>query len=130
MDKIEALETYNRKDNLIFSGQDLSAISFADALNTEESSHASSSSAEKIILKMCNEKLNVPVTPADITIAHRLKSQANTQNSSPIIVRFRSRKIRDTVFAAKNCSRPTSKRSILTKILLVKHHNYSDALDK
>lgn len=101
--KIDALEAYNRRDNIIISG--LPVASFAEIATTTDQSggggeeeHAADT--ERSVLALCQE-LQVPLSPADISIAHRLKKKPNNPGPAAVIVRFTSRKAREMVYAAR-----------------------------
>jgi len=80
------------------------AATVADHAN-ENVMHENSEITEKPVLALCLNQLKVNVTPADISVAHRLgkprQRQQGTNVSSgpppppPIIVRFTNRKARD-----------------------------------
>lgn len=96
--RIEALEQYTRRDNLLITG--LPVESAADAATSDDGQQ--NVTLEKSILKLFNDQLGVPVKPSDISIAHRLKKR-NLQDPSPpiTIVRFANRKTRDAVYSAR-----------------------------
>ena len=106
--KIDELEAYNRRDNIIISG--LPLTSFAEAASvaaSDESAAAASPSTiehaaatEKSVLALC-QQLRVSVAPSDSSIAHRLPKKGNDTRPPPVIVRFTSRKVRNTVYAAR-----------------------------
>ena len=101
--RIEALESYNRRDNLLISG--LPVESFAEAASTAtapEELDTPSQSVEQSVLKLFNNQLGVPIKPADISIAHRLGKRNNRDPGPPVtIVRFATRKAREAVYAAR-----------------------------
>ena len=99
--KLDDLEAYNRRDNLIIAG--LPPASYAEASPGESEPTAVSgehaNATEELVLALC-QKLQVPITSADISIAHRLKSR-NAQEPPPVIIRFATRKARDTMYSAR-----------------------------
>lgn len=102
--KIDALEAYNRRDNIIISG--LPVASYAESATANDQSgrggeeeHAAET--ERSVLALCQE-LQVPLSPADISIAHRLQKKRNNQGPAAIIVRFTNRKAREMVYAARH----------------------------
>lgn len=110
--QINELNTYSRRDNLMFYG--LKVTSYADAASvTRDNSNTAvpvdlrenNSRLVQEILNICNNTLNVPITTSDISVAHRVGSSSSASNSSqsspPIVVRFTSRRARDNVFAAR-----------------------------
>jgi len=103
--KIDGLESYNRRDNLIVTGLPLKTA--AEAVSTTAVSGNRSQVSEhslvteETVLRLFNTKLNVPVTTSDISIAHRLKISGNARGPPAVIVRFSNRKARDSVYAAR-----------------------------
>jgi len=98
--KIDSLEGYNRRDNLLISG--LPVTSFAEAASvasTRNNELESSAQTEVAVLELFNQQLGVPIVKQDISIAHRLKP--NRQGPPVVIVRFTSRRARESVFAAR-----------------------------
>lgn len=96
--RIEALEQYTRRDNLLITGLPIESV--ADAATAGEDQP--NALLEKSILKLFNDQLGVPVKPSDISIAHRIKKR-NLQDSLPpmTIVRFSNRKTREAVYSAR-----------------------------
>ena len=120
-------QSYSRLDNLIFYG--LECQSYADAAAGRgegegereygDPSGEASITAEESVIKLCCDKLGVPVAPSDISIAHHLGGRKSSKTSKkggertvvaggarakndepnetptaqPIIVRFTSRKL-------------------------------------
>ena len=101
--RLEDTEIYSRAHDLIIRGlpegsyaeRATASASEADPLPVE-----SHTAVEASILALCNDRLDVTVTPRDISVAHRLKSGKNDAHR-PIIVRFASRRMRDEVLRAK-----------------------------
>ena len=105
-EEVEELSAYSRCDNLIFHG--LRATSYADASSTilpsasattpgsasNVPSEPSNRAAELAVIRLANEKLDVPLVSSDISVALRLRSQE-------VIVRFTNRKIRNDIYAAR-----------------------------
>ena len=108
-ERIEALETYSRRDNLLITGMpnETYADSAATTAGRDDESQPSQS-VEQSVLKLFNQQLGVHVTPSDISIAHRIKKRHN--NSPPItIVKFTNRKAREAVYSARrNLRKPGS----------------------
>ena len=99
--RIEALETYTRRDNLLITGLPIDSYAEAGVTNTNAEA-APSQSVEQSVLKVFNEKLGVPITSADISVAHRLKKRNPTDSRPPVtIVRFTNRKAREAVYGAR-----------------------------
>ena len=104
--RIDELEAYNRRENLIFCGLELAnaaeTASVPDESSTDrsgENEHAAVT--EGVVLALCREKLGVQLTPADISIAHRLRKAPRSKGPAPVIVRFANRKAREAVYAAR-----------------------------
>ena len=100
-ERLEALESYSRRDNLLITG--MQNETYADSAATAaEHGDASqpSQSVEQSVLKLFNQQLGVLVTPSDISIAHRIKMRNN--HSPPItVVKFTNRKAREAVYNAR-----------------------------
>jgi len=106
--KIEYLEGHNRLDNLIIAGLPVSNYAEAAAVSTSNDENPESSAVtESAVLQFVNNKLNVPVTPHDISFVHRLKSKPHERAPPNVIVRFTNRKARNAVFAARRQLRAT-----------------------
>jgi len=102
--KIDELELYNRRDNLIISG--LPMQNAAEAVTTATPENRSrnaehSSCTENSVTELFNRHLNVPIVATDVSIAHRLKQNRATEGPPAVIVRFTNRKARDAVYAAR-----------------------------
>ena len=101
--KIDKLEAYNRKPNLVISG--LAITSYVDAASQQSSEHgepfSSSISAENAVLELVNTRLGVKMSSSDISIAHCLKQRQPSNRPPSIMVRFTSMKVRDQVYRAR-----------------------------
>ena len=97
------------------------ATGAADNDGHGESSESQTECTEKTVLKLFNDQLKVSVTPADISIAHRLRKRGggSTVNSGPpaAIVRFTNRKIRDKVYNARRVLRNVGARIFINEDL-------------
>jgi len=93
---MEALESYSRRDNLLIAG--LPVESYAEEANAG-SGGETSQAEEQSVLQLCNEKLGVNISSADMSVAHRLTKRRQTDVSPP--VRFTSRIARNAVYAAR-----------------------------
>jgi hypothetical protein len=98
--RIEALEVYTRRDNLLISG--LPVESFADAATAAASTGANESSAatEQTVLKLFSQQLEVPIQSSDISVTHRLPKRSSSEIPTTI-VKFTNRKARDMVYNAR-----------------------------
>jgi hypothetical protein len=102
-EKIEGLESFHRRDNVIITGLPVLTYAEAASLNNSTARMGDAEHAmvtEQSVLALCQE-LGTPILPADISIAHRLKHRQNDRGPAAVIVRFTSRKIRDKVYAAR-----------------------------
>ena len=101
--KIDALKAYTKAGNLIIVG--LPSICYADAASADGrdiTSNADSSVAtEKAVLEFCDNKLNIPITTQDISIAHRLKMSTIFTEAPPVIEIFTTREVRDAAIAVR-----------------------------
>jgi len=108
INRLEELETYSKLDNLIIHG--LPESSYAErASGGSPNDMASRASAdvletEKSVVSLCAEKLHLPITSSDISSAHRLR-KGPRDTVRPVVVRFTSRKARDSVYYGKRALR-------------------------
>ena len=102
--RIETLEQYTRRDNLLIEG--LPVQSFAEAGSTGATEEPNKA-VEDSLLKLFNEKLGVRVTDKDISIAHRLKKANSSTRPPTTIVKFTNRKVREAVYAARRNLKPS-----------------------
>jgi hypothetical protein len=108
-DKIDALESYNRRDNLILAGVPL--VSYAEAA-TATTTEESSAETEQAVISVLNKlDLPEPVTLSSISTAHRLRKSPTDPGPPRIIVRFTNRRIRNAVYAARKQLAPPRQRS-------------------
>lgn len=85
--RVEELSQYSRLENLRFYG-------IPEASGREEKVEE----CEEKIVKVCVEKLKVPIKKEDIAAVHRLgKRDKDREGSRAVIVRFVSRRVRDSV---------------------------------
>ena len=103
-DKLEAIERYSRRDNIIISGlpeNSYAEIASASALDGQSLAPVQGqASVEATVLQFFRDELNLDVSPRDIDVAHRIKSRRN-DTCRPIIVRFSNYRIRNAVMVAK-----------------------------
>lgn len=104
-DYLNQLETYTKQENLIIQG--LPLASYAESANAQHSDandtaleHESSSTTELAVLRLCNEKLGIDITPNDISVCHRLKKSPKMQHPA-VIVRFTNLKAREALLNAR-----------------------------
>lgn len=112
--RLESLEQYARRDNLLIAG--LPVESYAETASiTTMGEETPSSRTEKSVLKLFNEKLHLNITPDDISIAHRLKTPSSAAAGPPLtIVKFTNRKAREAVYGARRLLKPPSGPHIST----------------
>ena len=104
--RMEELERYTRRDNLIISGLPEGSYleASSNAANSSNDIPESSQSTEKTVLKLFTESMGLNLTPSDITIAHRLK-KGGKDIHRPIIVRLVNKRVRDCILRAKKTLR-------------------------
>jgi hypothetical protein len=93
-------EAYTRRDNLIITGLPVRSAAEAASIPDGDGRGEHGATTQQAVLELCNQHLNVPITPADISITHRLKKQPTAKGPPAVIVRFTNRIARDTVYAA------------------------------
>ena len=102
--RIDDLESYSRSENLIIRGlPEQSAAERATGaavIDDNTSLMDSNKSVESTVIAFCKDSLGITLSPSDISIAHRLKAGPKDK-IRPVIVRFTSRKARNSVYAAK-----------------------------
>ena len=119
--KINELENYNRRDNLVING--LPLLSAAEAASTpgaeRQPTDEHATSTEKAVLALCQQQLGLSISGSDISICHRLKKTTTARGPPPVIVRFTNRKARDSIYASRrqlrNCEHPTFINEDLSK---------------
>lgn len=84
MDK-DNVEQYTRKNNVRIFG-----IKEVNQENTEN-----------LVIKLCQEKLNINLTANDIEICHRVGTN-NNKNNRPIFVKLISNKVKNDIYYAKS----------------------------
>lgn len=106
--RLEEIERYTRRDNIIISGLPEGSYSEAGSQaagsSTDDQPIESSAITEKTVLKLFNESMGLNLTATDIAIAHRLKKSSREQ-FRPIIVRLANKRIRDAILRAKKSLR-------------------------
>jgi hypothetical protein len=115
--RIEALEVDTRRDTIMFSG--LEESSFAERASpggsTVRTPDGSYAACEDSAIKFCRDHLKVSIEPQDISSAYRLKAK-NPGANRPLVVRFRSVKVRDAVYRAR-----TALKGSQLKVFLSEH---------
>jgi len=119
--RVDELEAYTRRDNLIISGLPVESYAEASGSTDQDGRGESSEGTEKSLLKLFNDQLKVNVSPTDISVAHRLRKRGGSSavNNGPpaVIVRFTNRKIRDRVYNARRELRNMSTRIFVNEDL-------------
>jgi hypothetical protein len=118
--RIDELERYSRSENLIIRG--LPELSAAERASASPSSQDSSSlrvshqSVETSVTTFLKDVLHLEVEASDISTAHRLKAGPK-DTTRPIIVRFTSRRVRNTVYGAKKLLKGASSKVFISEHL-------------
>jgi len=119
--RVDELEAYTRRDNLVISGLPVESYAEASSSTEQDGRGESSEGTEKSLLKLFNDQLKVNVSPADISVAHRLRKRGGSSavNSGPpaVIVRFTNRKTRDRVYNARRELRNMNTRIFINEDL-------------
>jgi len=107
--KLEALEAYQRSDNVVIRG--LSESTYAELGSPSTGSDLSgvshnetSVAVEETFLRFCKERLHIDLKSGDISTAHRLP-KGSKDKVRPLVVRFTNRRSRDMVLRAKKTLR-------------------------
>lgn len=93
-------EVTSLKDDTYVANDMLEQYSRRNSLRIFGIPHEKGENTDKLLVKLCNEKLNVPITEMDIDCSHRLPAREN--NCPPIIVKFCRRSIKNLVFRNKS----------------------------
>jgi len=103
---VSDLDNCNRLDTLIIHGIRESAL-IATASTLEQSDQDSDVSEDlcQTVLQLCNNRLELDLTCSDILSAYRIRQQKKTV-CRPILVKFKTRSARDSVYAARKLLRP------------------------
>jgi len=107
--KLDALEAYQRSDNVVVRGLTESMYAEVGSLSAGKDDDEMIRSetvvaAEETFLKFCNVRLHVKLTSSDISTAHRLPESSNDK-ARLLIIRFTNRRSRDLVLRAKKILR-------------------------
>jgi hypothetical protein len=116
--RVDKLETEMRRDSIMFTG--LAEETFAERATMGGSlarpPDGGYASVEKTVLKFCKDYLHVDIVESDISTAYRLKAK-NAGSVRPTVVRFKSLKVRDTVYRARSSLKGTQSRVFLSEHL-------------
>jgi FtsZ-binding cell division protein ZapB len=102
--RVEDTETYSRAHDLIIRG--LPEDSYAQRAQSGSTTGSATATAESsvvledAIIQLCHQSMGVDIDRRDISVAHRLRA-SNKDKFRPVIIRFTSRRVRDTIFRAK-----------------------------
>lgn len=91
--KVDDLETYMKLDNLIIHGLEVSTTS-------EDNDETPTLTPTQAVLKLFNERLEVPITDRDLVKVHHISTKGASPRK-PILVKFSSRGTRDLVLLAR-----------------------------
>ena len=102
---VDDMEQYTRRSNLVFSG-------FAESARGEDT--------DAKIMALVNDEMDLapPLQPADIARSHRLGAPRPDGRNRPIIVRFRSDRVRDTVYRARIKLKDLNRRNRETPVFV------------
>lgn len=117
--RVQELERYSRVDNIIISGLPESYASATGSYSASPDENAgveNVAESETAFVQFCHEKLNVVIKDTDISIAHRLKKGPNDRYR-PMIIRFTSRKARQSVLDARKKLRGSSEKVYINEHL-------------
>ena len=97
--KIDSVEQYSKRDNLLFVGLPTNAAGVVGADAMAETS----TTLTETVLKITNDILKVPITKDDISVVHRIpkKNASGNASTSPVVIRFTKRSTRDAVSNAR-----------------------------
>lgn len=118
--RIDDLECYSRSDNLVIRGlpeqSSAERASGGAALDSRPSELESHTAVECTVVKFIKDSLGLEVSPQDISIAHRIKAGPK-DSTRPVIVRFTTRKIRNSVYRAKSQLKNSTTRIYISEHL-------------
>jgi len=121
--RVEELETYTRRDNLLITGLPVDSYAEAAAVPTEttritDSNSEPSECVERSVLNLFNHHLHLQIQPNDISITHRLKKRNASDAGPPVtMVRFTNRKTREAVYKARRQLRGAPNRIFINEDL-------------
>jgi hypothetical protein len=98
--RVEDAEIYSRAHDVIIRGLPETAYAQRAQLSSATSTAETSIVLEDAIIDLCHSSMGVDIDRRDISVAHRLRASPRDKHR-PVIVRFTSRRARDTVFRAK-----------------------------
>lgn len=109
-DRVDQLEQYTRKDNVIISG--IKATSYADATSVAgEDEDVTDEKLEESVLKFFDTEIGVKLAPCDINITHYLPAKVGKN----ILVKFTTRKAK--LLVLKNRSKLKGKNIYISEHL-------------
>ena len=117
--RLEALETYTCRDNLIITGLPVTSYSeIAASSRPENRDDQNSEALETAVIELFNDRLGLLIRKDHISIAHRLSRKRGSHLTSDThqtadtslltIVKFANRKAREAVYAARRKLRSVS----------------------
>jgi len=116
--RLEALECYTRRDNLLITGLAIGSYAEAAATDNDGTPQIETSQAvECSVLKLFNEQMGIPIQSSDISIAHRLPKRQGAPGSPTTIVKFSNRKAREAVYSARRKLRNSAARIYINEDL-------------
>jgi hypothetical protein len=118
--RLDAVESYSRRDNLIIRG--LPEMSSAEratggATLDDHSSRAEvHTSVETTVIDFCQRSLGIALSPRDIAIAHRLKA-GTRDKCRPVIVRFANFHLRNQVYNSRKQLKDSTEKVFISEHL-------------
>ena len=97
------MEQYTRRLNLVFSG-------FAEFARGEDT--------DAKIMVLVNDEMDLALQPADIARSHQLGAPRPDGRNRPIIMRFTSDRVRDTVYRARIKLKDINRRNRETPVFV------------
>ena len=83
---LNAAEQYSCRDNLVITG--LPATLAEITVSTGDHNVDGSVTSVDVVIDVCNDLLKVPISPADVLVAHRLWQKNSSSCPPPLLVRF------------------------------------------
>ena len=134
--RLDLVETYTRVDNLVIKGlSEMYAETAAVGASIDNMSANSQQQPQQnqvdensdctlsVVSDFCSNVLGIKVQPTDISIAHRIP-KGKHDRSRPIMVRFNSRRIRDSIYSARRKLHGSGISGIYINEHLTKHNDH------
>lgn len=124
--RVDEYDNLSRLDNLVICGlpEIASAVPQAGSYwSTQRSSPPNESDIHNVV-DLCNNKLGVKLSESDISYAYRIPGSSKN-NQRPVVVRFVSRRIRNSILAAR---RTLKEQSGANRIFINEHLTKQNSL--